>query len=315
MWSVGCILAELLGRRPLFPGKNFVHQLQLIFEVVGSPRAEEVDQVNNKQARKFLASIEGKRKVPFDRILALAVPPANAVLEALLLFKASERATAAELLEYAYFRNLSYASIPNADPPALFCDFSFERENLSVSALRGMIAQEVVEFRILSQQHSVKPGPKRVEDVRSLPPTGQSKMCRRGQQVKTSEKGTALERCSIYESDLGNPQPTPPTVFRSEKIEARLNKKATASRLQLKSFAAAPLRPPPPPSQQHKCAKARKKSTSKSDRISNGPPQHAVCICSTCSCDFFCRKFLRRKSASQRILFRVIKITCLDQCV
>ena len=26
MWSVGCIFAELLGRKPLFPGKNFMHQ-------------------------------------------------------------------------------------------------------------------------------------------------------------------------------------------------------------------------------------------------------------------------------------------------
>lgn len=37
MWSVGCIFAELLGRKPLFPGKNFMHQLCLIFEVIGTP--------------------------------------------------------------------------------------------------------------------------------------------------------------------------------------------------------------------------------------------------------------------------------------
>ena len=31
--SVGCILAELLGRRPMFPGKDYIHQLQLIMQV------------------------------------------------------------------------------------------------------------------------------------------------------------------------------------------------------------------------------------------------------------------------------------------
>jgi len=36
-WSVGCIFAELLGRKPLFPGKNFMHQLRLIFDVIGTP--------------------------------------------------------------------------------------------------------------------------------------------------------------------------------------------------------------------------------------------------------------------------------------
>lgn len=35
MWAVGCILAELLRRKPLFPGKSHANQVQLIFEVVG----------------------------------------------------------------------------------------------------------------------------------------------------------------------------------------------------------------------------------------------------------------------------------------
>lgn len=35
MWAVGCILAELLRRKPLFPGKSHANQVQLIFEVIG----------------------------------------------------------------------------------------------------------------------------------------------------------------------------------------------------------------------------------------------------------------------------------------
>lgn len=34
VWSVGCILAEILTREPLFPGKDYVHQLRLITEVL-----------------------------------------------------------------------------------------------------------------------------------------------------------------------------------------------------------------------------------------------------------------------------------------
>jgi len=37
MWSVGCILAELLGREPLFPGADSRHQLDLITQILGSP--------------------------------------------------------------------------------------------------------------------------------------------------------------------------------------------------------------------------------------------------------------------------------------
>lgn len=34
VWSVGCILAEIATREPLFPGKDYVHQLRLITEVL-----------------------------------------------------------------------------------------------------------------------------------------------------------------------------------------------------------------------------------------------------------------------------------------
>jgi serine/threonine protein kinase len=33
IWSVGCILGEIMTGQPLFPGKDYVHQLRLITEV------------------------------------------------------------------------------------------------------------------------------------------------------------------------------------------------------------------------------------------------------------------------------------------
>jgi mitogen-activated protein kinase 1/3 len=40
VWSVGCIMAEMIGNRPLFPGKHYLNQLSLILNVVGSPSGE-----------------------------------------------------------------------------------------------------------------------------------------------------------------------------------------------------------------------------------------------------------------------------------
>ncbi|KAG2301030.1 hypothetical protein Bca52824_029681 [Brassica carinata] len=37
MWSIGCIMAELLSQKPLFPGKTELDQLQKIFAVLGTP--------------------------------------------------------------------------------------------------------------------------------------------------------------------------------------------------------------------------------------------------------------------------------------
>ncbi len=37
VWSLGCIFAELLGAKPLFPGDDYIHQLRIIVDVLGTP--------------------------------------------------------------------------------------------------------------------------------------------------------------------------------------------------------------------------------------------------------------------------------------
>lgn len=37
VWSVGCILAEMLDRKPLCAGKHYIQQLKLISALLGKP--------------------------------------------------------------------------------------------------------------------------------------------------------------------------------------------------------------------------------------------------------------------------------------
>ena len=41
IWSCGCILAELVTRKPLFPGHNESDQLSRILSVLGTPAEED----------------------------------------------------------------------------------------------------------------------------------------------------------------------------------------------------------------------------------------------------------------------------------
>jgi serine/threonine protein kinase len=48
VWSVGCILAEMLLGRVLFPGNDHVHQFTLITEMLGKPPKEVMERVYSK---------------------------------------------------------------------------------------------------------------------------------------------------------------------------------------------------------------------------------------------------------------------------
>ena len=54
MWSLGCILSELLTGMPLFPGEDEGDQLSCIIEVIGMPSQKVLDA--SKRARNFVSS-------------------------------------------------------------------------------------------------------------------------------------------------------------------------------------------------------------------------------------------------------------------
>lgn len=61
IWSIGCIFAEVLTGRPLFPGKNVVHQLDLMTDLLGTPSMDTISRVRNEKARRYLTSMRKKQ--------------------------------------------------------------------------------------------------------------------------------------------------------------------------------------------------------------------------------------------------------------
>lgn len=57
VWSVGCILAELLGRRPLLPGKDYVDQLKLIIQTLGPPSEDDLTFISSHKARAYIRAL------------------------------------------------------------------------------------------------------------------------------------------------------------------------------------------------------------------------------------------------------------------
>jgi hypothetical protein len=71
---VGCIFAELLGRKPLFPGKDYVHQLNLITRMIGSPSDAELGFITSDKARRYIKSLPRCERTDFRKLWPHANP-------------------------------------------------------------------------------------------------------------------------------------------------------------------------------------------------------------------------------------------------
>lgn len=74
VWSVGCIFAELLGTKPLFPGDDYIHQLRIIVETIGSPSEEDLSFITSNRALRFMQKLSGKKRIPWTTLFPKANP-------------------------------------------------------------------------------------------------------------------------------------------------------------------------------------------------------------------------------------------------
>ena len=67
-------MAELLGGKVLFPGKDYVHQMGLIINVLGTPSQDTLSRIGSPRAQEWIRSIPRKEKVPFTKLFPDADP-------------------------------------------------------------------------------------------------------------------------------------------------------------------------------------------------------------------------------------------------
>jgi hypothetical protein len=101
----------MIGRRPLFPGKNFIQQLTLIFDVIGAPQPSQVAHIHNSQAKKFLSSQHGKRKVPYHILFPECNGEVLQLIDAMINFDPNSRYTIDEVFICMYIYMYIYGQI------------------------------------------------------------------------------------------------------------------------------------------------------------------------------------------------------------
>jgi serine/threonine protein kinase len=145
VWSTGCILAELHGRKPLFPGDDYIKQMNLIFSVLGTPSKSDMKFISNEKALEYIKSLKKQPKIPFNKIYKDANPLALDLLDKMLIFNPHERITVDEALAHPYFKSLHNPKTEHACSRAF--DFEFEKMNMTKEVLQEFMWQEIQHYR------------------------------------------------------------------------------------------------------------------------------------------------------------------------
>lgn len=144
VWSVGCIFMELFIHEPLFPGRDYMHQLRTIAKLIGVPNESTMDFVKNENARRYLRELQCYEKQPLAQKFPNMSPVALDLVEKMLEFDPTKRITVEGALAHSYLASMHDPS----DEPICPTPFTYDLEehNLTEGKIRELIYKEALLF-------------------------------------------------------------------------------------------------------------------------------------------------------------------------
>ncbi|CAF0788097.1 unnamed protein product [Rotaria sordida] len=125
IWSVGCIMAELILLKPLFPGETTYNQLNKIFDIIGTPDSKTLQETCTPEVSAYMSRLELKPKKNFNELFGYQIDPSTGktisgvsaqgvdLLDQLLSFDPRQRPTAEQALDHPF---LECCHDPNDEP-------------------------------------------------------------------------------------------------------------------------------------------------------------------------------------------------------
>ncbi|XP_060948701.1 mitogen-activated protein kinase 15 isoform X2 [Limanda limanda] len=147
MWSLGCILGEMLLGKALFPGTSTINQIEKIMIAIPHPSPEDVLAIKSEYGSSVIQRMLLKPQVSLEDLLQPSAPPdALDLLRGLLVFNPDKRLTAEQALQHPYVARFHNPT----KEPAFYYDVVLPVDDgvqLSVGQYRNKLYEMMVERR------------------------------------------------------------------------------------------------------------------------------------------------------------------------
>lgn len=110
IWSIGCVMYEIMTLHPLFPGANEVDQVAKIHDILGTPSQATLDKLRKYKSRSLDFNFPYKRGSGLAKMIPFGTPECRELLLQLLIYDPDDRMSARQAIRHPFFREMSSPS-------------------------------------------------------------------------------------------------------------------------------------------------------------------------------------------------------------
>ena len=144
MWAVGCILAEMLLKRPLLPAMSEEDQINMITKLLGNPSKKFLGSITNEQNREFMEQMPKRAGKDFEELFEGVNPLAVDLLKKIFVYDPAERITVADAMAHPYLSDVRCEDDEPVTTPVCSFDFEFEKFALTKNDYKKLMWDEIM---------------------------------------------------------------------------------------------------------------------------------------------------------------------------